>query len=86
MTPKAILQLRFVHLDSFSYYYIVTVLIPGIRELVNKKTQTCACVIYIGRGDRIRTCDPRFWRPMLWPAELLPFIGLKTVLIITDTG
>ena len=26
-----------------------------------------------GRGDRIRTCDPRFWRPMLWPAELLPY-------------
>ena len=49
-------------------------------------TQSVDFVKKRGRGDRIRTCDPRFWRPMLWPAELLPFIGLKTVLIITDTG
>lgn len=28
------------------------------------------------RGDRVRTCDVRFWRPVLYQLELRPYVEL----------
>ena len=33
---------------------------------------------FSGRGDRTRTCDPRFRKPLLYPAELRPLKLVNT--------
>jgi hypothetical protein len=44
---------------------------PGIVRSENRKGRICGPFTY--RGDRTRTCNPRFWRPVLYQIELRPW-------------
>ena len=45
----------------------------NFNMLINKPRHNALILLRnIGRGDRIRTCDPRFWRPMLYQLSYTP--------------
>ena len=46
----------------------VTFLTSDITSL--KNVETLFIIIFAGRPGRTRTCNPWFWRPVLWPIEL----------------
>jgi hypothetical protein len=46
----------------------------------NEKRPACCWPFFIGRGDRTRTCDTRFWRPVLYQLSYSPICANEYII------
>ena len=64
--------------QSFALHTTSSCLLP----LPRKKPSAYANGFFLGRGRRIRTRDPRFWRPVLYQLSYTPVCSFSATLII----
>ena len=78
MWNKIRLLTREAHFTCEAYFTLRRSISLAEGEFHWKKPSAIANGFFLGRGRRIRTRDPRFWRPVLYQLSYTPvFIQLK---------